>query len=466
MTHIHVQLSRRRFLAMAGAGAAALGSGGVLGITAASKGGSKGSTAANRLYLPGVVSPSALTLTARETTWPTGSTSTSRVWSFNGAVPGPTIHVTSGSTASITFANRLAHPNIVHWHGLEVDQRNDGGPHLAVAGGRDYAYSFPVAQRASMSWYHPHPHMHTAEQAYMGLYGAFIIRDNEEASLKLPGGDYELPLVVCDAILDSAGNLLYKPSSSGLQGKVPLVNGTLDPFHEVKPAVYRLRILNGANARVFRLALSAGTFTIIGNDGGLLPRADHEVTEIELSPAERVDVLVDLRTQAGKSVQLLCRASGWRLLDLRVANSTPVANMPALGSSLSNVPALVAPSTVTRSFGFDGMSRINGKVYDMHRMDFEVPAGTVERWRFTTGGNAPHPVHVHGTHFQVISRTGGRNRLFGWEDGWKDTVLLNKSETVDIAVKFDAKFRGSEYLLHCHQLQHEDAGMMANFKVV
>jgi FtsP/CotA-like multicopper oxidase with cupredoxin domain len=110
------------------------------------------------------------------------------------------------------------------------------------------------------------------------------------------------------------------------------------------------------------------------------------------------------------------------------------------------------------------MSKINGKLYDMHRIDFSVPFGKTERWRFRTNGNAPHPVHVHGASFQVVSRTGGRNRLYPWEAGWKDTVLLEDRETVEVLVRFDA-YKGV-YLMHCHKLEHEDMGMMSNFEVV
>jgi FtsP/CotA-like multicopper oxidase with cupredoxin domain len=130
---------------------------------------------------------------------------------------------------------------------------------------------------------------------------------------------------------------------------------------------------------------------------------------------------------------------------------------------LSTILPLSGPSQPTRSFTFDGMSRINGLEYDMDRLDFRVPLGVTERWRFKTGGNAPHPVHVHGAHFQVVSRTGGRGRLFGWEGGWKDTVLLNDKETVDVLIRFDT-YRGL-YVIHCHQLEHESMGMMANFEV-
>lgn len=109
------------------------------------------------------------------------------------------------------------------------------------------------------------------------------------------------------------------------------------------------------------------------------------------------------------------------------------------------------------------MSRINGLQYEHNRVDFRVPLGVTERWRFKTGGNAPHPVHVHGASFQVVSRTGGRGRLFPWESGWKDTVLLNDKETVDILIRF-TEYRGA-YVMHCHQLEHEDMGMMTNCEV-
>jgi FtsP/CotA-like multicopper oxidase with cupredoxin domain len=100
----------------------------------------------------------------------------------------------------------------------------------------------------------------------------------------------------------------------------------------------------------------------------------------------------------------------------------------------------------------------------MNAVEFTVPFGDVERWRFITNGNGPHPVHVHGVQFQVQSRTGGRGTIYEWERGWKDTVLVNDGETVDVLIRFTAH-RGL-YVMHCHQLAHEDAGMMANFMVV
>ncbi len=304
--------------------------------------------------------------------------------------------------------------------------------------------------------------MLTGEQVCLGLAGAFILRDAEEAALSLPSGSYEVPLVVRDAKLDRLGNLTYTSKSSGFLGAISLVNGTRDPYLAVDRGVYRFRVLNGANARLFRLALSNGApFTVIGNDGGLLTTAA-QVGQIEFGPGERLDLLVDFSGLAsGTNVMLRDVNAGWDLLEFHVGSLIVGGTIPT--GTLSMITPLSNP-VLTRDFSFDGMSRINGQEYDLYRIDFHVPFGQVERWRFTTGGNAPHPVHVHGASFQVQSRTGGRGQLYPWEAGWKDTVLLEDGETVEVLIRFDGY--KDLYLLHCHKLEHEDMGMMANFEVV
>lgn len=383
-------------------------------------------------------------------------------WTYNGQLPGPTWIARTGDVVKTTLRNGLGEPTITHWHGLIVDFANDGGPLLEIDPGESFPYQFPIVQRASLNFYHPHPHMLTGKQVALGLAGAFIIRDSEEDALNLPAGPYEVPLVIRDASFDSSGNMLYNPSSSGFKGKVPLVNGTLRPKFAVDRGVYRLRVVNGANARVFRLALSNGrAFTIIGNDGGLLS-SPAGGTQIVLGMGERVDLLVDFRALgAGQSVFLRCLDAGWDLVNFVSTGATGLAYSPP--PVLSSIAPLSGPAQPTRTFTFDGMSRINGLEYDPLRLDFSVPFGVTERWRFKTGGNAPHPVHVHGAHFKVVSRTGGRGRLYPWERGWKDTVLLSDKETVDVLIRFNA-YRG-DYVIHCHQLEHEGAGMMANFEV-
>jgi len=385
------------------------------------------------------------------------------VLAYNGQFPGPTWIARTGDTVTVRLQNGLSEETITHWHGLVVDYPNDGGPRLSIGPGEYYDYSFPIRQRAGLNFYHPHPHMLTGKQVCLGLAGAFIIRDAEEDALTLPSGPYEVPLVIRDASFDNKGNLAYNPTSSGFSGKFSLVNGTLNPKLNVDQGVYRFRVLNGANARVFRLALSNGApFIVIGNDGGLLP-SPVTVSQIELGMGERLDLLVDFRALGGgQSVRLRCLAAKWDLVQFVVTGVPGVAYSPP--AALSTIESLIGPSQPTRTFTFDGMSRINGQQYDMNRIDFQVPFGVTERWRFKTGGNAPHPVHVHGASFQVVSRIGGRGKVFVWERGWKDTVLLNDKETVDVLIRFDG-YRGL-YVMHCHQLEHEGMGMMSNFEVL
>ncbi len=418
-------------------------------------------TTRNPLFVPPIVSPAAYGLLAAPATLSVQGQPRS-VLAYNGLFPGPTFRATRGDAANVLLTNGLADETTVHWHGMIVPPSADGHPRDAVMPGGTYAYQFTVNQRAALNWYHPHPHMMTGEQVALGLAGAFIVNDSEEAALGLPSGAYEVPLVIRDADIDSSGALTYTSKSSGFLGKIPLVNGTRDAALAVDSALYRFRVLGGSNARLWRLALSTGApFAVIGNDGGLLASTAWE-GEIELAPGERLDLLVDFRgLPVGTKVMLRDLNTGWDLLELTVARQ--VTDTTVVPKEPSTIVPLGTP-VATRDFSFDGMSRINGKVYDLNRIDFEVPFGQTELWRFTTGGNAPHPVHVHGASFQVQSRTRGRGTVFSWEGGWKDTVLLHDGETVEVLIRFEG-FRGL-YLMHCHKLEHEDMGMMANFVVV
>jgi FtsP/CotA-like multicopper oxidase with cupredoxin domain len=451
-------LTRRSFLRTAAVSVGVLATTGLSMPAAAAR-----TTTVTRypLHVPPTVSPN-LALTAAPGVVDLGDGKASSVLAYNGFFPGPTVRANRNDSAAVQFTNGLAEETTVHWHGMIVPTSADGNPRDAISPGAGYLYQFPIMQRACLNWYHPHPHMLTGKQVCLGLAGAFIINDLEEAALGLPSGAYEVPLIIRDATLDSAGNLTYTAKTSGFFGKIALVNGTRDPYLAVDTALYRLRVLNGANARLFKLALSNGApFTLIGNDGGLL-ETSAQVGQIEISSAERLDLLIDFRgLPVGTKVMLQDLNSGWNLLQFVVSRAVSVTG--SIPTALSTIPKLSNP-VVTRNFSFDGMSKINGKLYDMNRIDFQVPFGQTELWRFKTNGNAPHPVHVHGGPFQVRSRSGGRGVLFPWERGWKDTVLLQDGETVEVLIRFDG-YRGL-YLLHCHKLEHEDMGMMSNFEIV
>lgn len=463
------RMSRRTFMCTAAASVGALALESIpLPAMAARGGGGGGTVTRYPLHVPPTVSPAGFTLTAAPALVNLASPESPSLSSalayngFNGFLPGPTFKARRDDNVYVDFANELADETTVHWHGMLVETAQDGQPQDLVAPRGSRIYKYPIVQRAALNWYHPHPHMMTGEQVCLGLAGAFIVNDAEEDALGLPAGTYEVPLIVRDANFDRAGNLIYNPRTTGFVGNTPLINGTRNPYLDVDRAVYRFRVLNGANARLFRLVLSNGMpFTVIGNDGGLLA-APVNVTEIEFSPGERLDLIVNFQGLPGARVILRDLNSGWDLLEFRVANSTQITGaMPP--PTLSTIAPLSTPA-LTRYFSFDGMSKINGLEFDLARIDFQVPFGETERWRFTTNGNAPHPVHVHGASFQVQSRTGGRGKLFPWESGWKDTVLLQDQETVDVLICFD-QYRG-RYLIHCHKLEHEDMGMMANFEVI
>ncbi len=215
----------------------------------------------------------------------------------------PTLVAGTGARMRVTLDNALDAPTIVHWHGLAVDTLNDGnGESLAQAGGR-YEYAFEVSNRAGLYWYHPHPHGTTASQTQRGLFGMLFVEDDDERALRralaVDRSSTELALLLTDR--KSAAPLAYAPTAEdrllGHFGDELVVNGTARPYCDVAARAYRLRIVNAANARTYRLAFRRPDgallpFTLLGVDGGLLERPV-DVRQLFVSPAERVDVWID-----------------------------------------------------------------------------------------------------------------------------------------------------------------------------
>lgn len=218
-------LSRRTFVGVAMASAGALMAGSLPLPVAAQKGRGGGPVTRNPLNIPPVSYPSiGITgITAAPTVVDLGGGKMSSVLGYNGLFPGPTLRANRYDFASLQLTNGLTEETTIHWHGMIVPTAADGHPMDAIAPGASYLYAYPIMQRACMNWYHPHPHMLTGKQVCLGLAGAFIINDTEEAALGLPSGAFEVPLVVRDAMLDTAGNLVYKPKTGGFEGNLPLV---------------------------------------------------------------------------------------------------------------------------------------------------------------------------------------------------------------------------------------------------
>lgn len=430
--------------------------------------------------------PSGLTLTAAPGSADIGGVQ-APAWMLNGSLPSPVLRVRRGERFRVTMRNQLPHDLILHWHGLAPPVAMDGHPRFAVPPGSAYEYDFAVQDRAGTYWYHSHTHMRTGEHTYRGIAGLLLVRDEEEDAIGLPTGARELPLILQDRRLDARGLPVYSSMGpammAGVMGPEPFGNGVRRPFVEVESALYRLRVLNGSNARIFRLARSDDRpLLLIGNDGGLLP-APASLASLDLAPAERADLLLDLRAaQAGDRVMLrslpfsIPGAMGFmgganlqgQPLDLlefrvtrRVSDPSPIPTiLPAV--DLPDPGAAVRE----RAFRFQSVMMthtINDAAFAMERIDVRVPFGETEVWAFVNEAAFPHPVHLHATHFRVLSRDGGRGQVMPWEAGRKDTVLIWPGETVRVAVRFTAQ-RGL-FLLHCHNLEHEDMGMMANVLV-
>jgi blue copper oxidase len=450
------------------------------------------------LRIPAAHRPDGLTLVADRGLPEMGAGVRTEAWMLNGSVPSPLLRVRQGERFRVTLENRLPDPLILHWHGLTPPAEMDGHPHYAVAQGGRFEYDFVVENIPGLYWYHSHTHYRTARHAWMGIAGMILVDPPEgEAEPALPSGPHEIPLVLQDRRIEPGGKIQYTNPNvmEGHLGTAAFGNGVHLPYLEVEPALYRFRLLNGSNARVLRLELSDGTpLHLIGNDGGFL---DEKVTLpwIDMAPGERNDVLIDLRGKQDGDHLLLGSSrfviESWReiqggqgspldFLELRVRGKStqdPLTIPDRLPGRESRTGAERGPqaadavrertfhlaSALDRDTRSMMMHSINGHGYDMHKIDVRVPFDETEIWTLVNDDGFAHPVHLHATHFRVLSREGGRGRLMPWEAGLKDTVLLHPEETVRIAVRFTAH-RGL-FLLHCHNLEHEDVGMMLNVLV-
>lgn len=421
-----------------------------------------------------------------------------------GSYLGPVIRLRRGQQVRVRFANQLGEDSIVHWHGLDVPDSADGHPRLAIGHGQEYVYDFTVTNRAGMYWYHPHPHMRTGAQVYQGLAGLLLVTDDDENALALPAGEAELLCVLQDRRFDARNQFVYQGGGqmemmNGFLGDRMLVSGQLQPTREVDAGWHRVRLLNGSNARIYKLAWSRDLpMTIIGGDGGLLERPIYQRT-LTLAPGQRADVLLDLTgLAAGTDVHLdslafpeadeggigmmgsaapVPNGAQLRMMTLRTRARAGVVfqipdRLPTFDESWSPRPE----ARVRRvPLAFQQMRwLLGGRTFLMNEVaaDETVAAGSTHVWEFVNQSNGmgmemAHPIHVHGRQFRVLDRTGGRatNALReGVVDaGWRDTVLVLPGETVRVQATFTD--HAGLYLYHCHILEHEDMGMMRNFRV-
>ncbi len=306
------------------------------------------------------------------------------------------------------------------------------------------------------------------------MAGLFYIEDEVSDKLNIPKtyGENDFPIVIQDRNLRNDGQLTYNLNMMsvmhGMQGDTPLVNGAFDPYLEVPKGKIRLRLLNGSNARIFQLKFSNDDdFWQIASDGGFLEKPV-KMNQIILGPAERAEVIVDFSSyKQGEKIQLYDQDID--LMNFVVGNkSKEVAEIPDKLTDIEEINP--SKATVTRTFAFQGMGKsvnINGKQMDMDRIDEEVQLGATEIWEITNtdsgmmgGMGMAHPFHAHGVQFQILERNGKKPPEN--ERGWKDTILVAPGEKVKTIATFN---KDGLFMYHCHILEHEDAGMMGQFRV-
>ena len=407
-------------------------------------------------------------------------------WTYNSMVPGPLIDVFEGDTVRIRMENQLSQETTVHWHGLPVPPAQDGNPMDPIASGasRTYEFTLPVGS-AGTYWYHPHPHEFTAEQVFRGMAGLLIVRSRTDP---VPTAIEEKLLVISDLRLAADGTIPANTTmdwQAGREGNYVLVNGQYQPVLTINPGQsQRWRILNATNARYLRLALTGHTMTLIGTDGGLLRSPVPGLDEILLAPAERVEVIVTASLPSPASAVLqslpydrgigMMGASTTTISLLALNHSTAATTAVALPTALNSIADLGAPTKAKRlvfswGTGMGGMSGdmmsflIDGKSFDPARIDLTSRVNEVEQWTIDNRSSMDHPFHLHGTQFQLVSRT--RSGVTATEPylAWRDTVNVAAFETLVFNV---VQHHLGKRMYHCHILEHESTGMMGVLDVV
>jgi FtsP/CotA-like multicopper oxidase with cupredoxin domain len=344
----------------------------------------------------------------------------------------------------------------------------DGGPHQVIEPGESWTPSFTVTQPAATLWFHPHALTTTATQVYSGLAGLIYIEDSVSERLALPKkyGTNDFPLIVQDRNFDSTGNFSYQTSMMGLTpGDTILVNGTLNPYLDVRREKVRFRVLNASNSEDYLFRMSDGRpFWFIASDGGLL-ESPVSLDEMALAPGERGEVIVDFSKSSGDSIYLML--GDRKILHFRIQGGKgPSSDLPDLLTQITPLP--VDDDATVRLFELQSMGisgSINGKAFDRHRIDEEIPLNETEVWIIRNLGGmmmqaGGHPFHVHGTQFQVISRNGQTPPPE--ERGFKDTIFVAVGEEVQIRIRFS---QPGIFMYHCHILEHEENGMMGQVRV-
>lgn len=451
------------------------------------------------------------------------------VWGYNGVYPGPTIEAERDKTVFVKWVNALPQKHlfpidrtlhgtmdnpdvrtVVHLHGAHVASDSDGYPEAWYTKNYTYTgpafnrkvYEYPNRQKGATLWYHDHAIGITRLNVYAGLTGFYLIRDPIEKKLRLPGGKFDIPLMIQDRSFHADGSLFYPenttppaPVNPSVQpffnGNTIAVNGKLWPYLKVEPRKYRLRILNASNTNAYTLRLGDGrTFYQVATDGGLLEKPV-KLETLPLEPAERAEIIIDFSSFKGKKMILQNMAGEG---DMGVIMRFDV-TLPLSGRDTSQIPETLQPDQPLKEEQADKTRLLT---LDAFTDEFERPVlvldhrmwddpvtekplvDSTEIWKFINVTAFPHPIHIHLVQFKVLHRrpfdlerfqedgsivyTGPEIEPEEHERGWKDTVKADPGMITSVIMEF--KEYAGDYVWHCHILEHEDYDMMRPMRVI
>jgi FtsP/CotA-like multicopper oxidase with cupredoxin domain len=460
------------------------------------------------------------------------------IWGYDGMYPGPTFHARYGRTVITRLFNELPKPQehvgygspelSMHLHNLHTPSESDGfpgdyfspikaGPTLSGSGiYKDHCYpnvyagydksreSDPNAigdprEALGTLWYHDHTLDTTGANVVKGLAGFYLLFDETDSgnendfdnpkALRLPSGDYDVPLMFQDMRFDANGLQYYDQlSPEGAIGDRVVVNGKIKPFFKVARRKYRLRLLNGGPTRFYEFYLVHNgivkPFTRISNDGNLFEYPLMNQTKIRLGMAERGDIIVDFKAfPLGSEVFLVnrlrqddtrkpkdVRSPGDQVLKFIVdRNPSEPDNSRVLTATtlMRELPPIdLTEVAARRTWEFarkNGVWTVNDKIFNVNSVRANPKKGTAEIWTLHNGGGGwAHPVHIHFEEARILKKNGIAPPAH--ERGRKDVFVLQPDETVEIFMRF-RDFKG-KYVMHCHNLVHEDHAMMVRWDIV
>jgi spore coat protein A len=428
----------------------------------------------------------------------------------------------AGHRTRVTFEHRLP-PQVgeltVHLHGGHNRSQFDGYPggltadqprslfchisrglspqqsgnDLLLEPGAEKTYVYDLREdgrpeRAAFEWYHDHRLDRTALHAWHGLAGMWIVDDAFEDALPLPRGSYDLPLMIADRSFDDENQLTnpfedhLRPPADGIRGEKILVNGVFMPHRQVAARRYRLRILNVSAFRSYNVHLTQGVKMVqIATESGLMPKPIRR-QEILLGPAERAEVIVDFAPARGEAVELRStrrhaganpegsRTYEGALMQFRVG-SERVRDRSRIPRRLRPLPKwaqAVKPRQpdkrweITIGGGFNTKWLLNGRTFDPAYVDATAKLNTTEVWEIHNRTSVAHVMHIHHTDWYLLRRDGRPPPP--WENCLKETFFVYPNEKILLAGHF-ADYTG-KFVIHCHMLDHEDHGLMGQFRVV